>query len=122
MLAFLAPLRLVPARFWLWGGAVALILAAALWLYLAGRGDERAHQADRQAKLEAKAAAGREKAAVERLNDTLTINARERERHDATASLPDTRPSDRRIARACVQLRQQQTPERELPAVCRSGG
>lgn len=65
--------------------------------------------------------AAKEKAADERLSDTLTINAREKERSDATASLPDARPSARRLARACVQLRQQGTRDAALPAICRSG-
>lgn len=65
--------------------------------------------------------AAKEKAADERLSETLAINTREKERSDATASLPDARPSDRRLARACVQLRQQGTRDAALPASCRPG-
>jgi hypothetical protein len=57
-----------------------------------------------------------ERSAEDRLTSTLNSNAREKERSDATASLPDARPSDRRLARACVQLRQQGS---QLPPVCR---
>jgi hypothetical protein len=115
------PKMLSPQSWAVVGALVAFLLFGAYCAHRAAEG-ERAAQASRQAELDRKASAARETAADERLNDTLTTEARERERHDATASLPDTRPSARRIARACVQLRQQRTPERELPVVCRSAG
>lgn len=71
-----------------------------------------ARQLEREAKAD-------EKAATRRVEDLATTIDREKERQDATAQIPDTRPSDRRIARACVQLRQQGTAARDLPAACR---
>lgn len=62
----------------------------------------------------------KETAAEERLTDTTTINDREKERANATATLPDTRPSDRRVRRGCIILRQQGTREGDLPVACRS--
>lgn len=64
----------------------------------------------------------KETAGEERLTDTTTINDRKEERANATATLPDTRPSDRRVRRGCVQLRQQRTREADLPVQCRSEG
>lgn len=64
----------------------------------------------------------KETAADQRLNDTITINDREKERANATATLPDTRPSDRRVRRGCVILRQQGTRDADLPVTCRSEG
>ncbi|TFW14351.1 hypothetical protein EGY25_03910 [Brevundimonas intermedia] len=62
----------------------------------------------------------KEAAAEERLTDTTTINYREKERANATATLPNTRPSDRRVRRGCVILRQQGAREADLPVACRS--
>lgn len=62
----------------------------------------------------------KETAADERLTDTTSINDRKEERANATATLPDTRPSDRRVRRGCVILRQQGTRDADLPIACRS--
>lgn len=122
----LALARTVPGRSWAIAGALAGVLILVTFCSHRAVVEERARiEAANQAAAraaEARRNAAAERSADERLADTLTSSARERERHDATASLPDTRPSDRRIARACVQLRQQRTPERDLPAACRSGG
>lgn len=112
---------LTPAG-WAAVAVLILFLAFGAWCAAGAAEGERDRQATEAARIERKGSTGRETAAGERAIDTTTINARERERHDATASLPDTRPSDRRIARACVQLRQQGTAERDLPVICRSGG
>lgn len=64
----------------------------------------------------------KEASAEERLTDTTTINDRKEERANATATLPDTRPSDRRVRRGCVILRQQGTRDADLPVQCRSAG
>lgn len=83
---------------------------------------ERDRQAAVTAKDAAKASTARETAAVERSNDTSIINAQEKAQIDAVQSLPDGRPSPRRVARACQLLRQQGTAEPDLPIACRSGG
>lgn len=57
-------------------------------------------------------------AAIERRNDDAAVAARKEELTDAVANLPDEMPSARRVARACVQLRQQGTDTADLPA-CR---
>lgn len=62
----------------------------------------------------------KETAGEERLTDTTTINDRKEERANATATLPDTRPSDRRVRRGCIQLRQQGARDADLPVACRS--
>jgi len=59
------------------------------------------------------------RAADDRLTDTTTINDRQEERANATATLPDTRPSDRRYRRGCVILRQQGERAADIPADCR---
>lgn len=115
-LAFLrrVPSMLSPRR-WL---AVAVLAAFLLFgAYCAQKAaqDERARQAAAQAEIERKASAARETASTERLNDTLTIQGRQKERDDAAEALPDSRPDDRELRRRCRQLRD---AGRDLPA-CR---
>jgi hypothetical protein len=69
-----------------------------------------------------KDAALKEAAARERLRDQIVTDKQEKELLDAVEKLPDALPSARRLARACVQLRQAGTREPDLPLVCRSGG
>jgi uncharacterized protein HemX len=114
-LAVLAPLRLVPARVWLWGAAIAAILAVGLTIYLAGRGDEREARDARQAKAEARAAQGREVAASERQLDNLAIAAKQKERDHAAQALPDSAPDGRELRRRCRQLRD----AGQYPTACR---
>lgn len=59
-------------------------------------------------------------AAGERAEDAHRITANQEERSNAIQSAPDQKPSPGRLARACVQLRQQGTPPERLPAECRS--
>ena len=129
MIALSIALRLVRAvtpRVWMVVGALAGVLILVTYCShraaVEARDEMEAKNAAAALAAERRNAAATAIAADERLADTLSSTTRERERHDATASLPDARPSDRRIARACVQLRQQRTPERDLPAVCRPEG
>lgn len=83
-------------------GAAALILA--VWLFQAGRGAEREDVADKTAKVEARAATGRETAATERAIDTAaTAEKLEQWNHDAEQT-PDAPPDDRELRRRCRQL------------------
>lgn len=123
MIAALAFIRSIPAKLspkgWL---AVALLAAFLLFgAYCAHKAaeGERDRQAAEAHKIEAKASSARETAADERLNDSTIINAREKELSDAVNSLPDARPSPRRVALACERLRQQGS---RLPAECGSEG
>ena len=103
--------------------AVALLAAFLIFgAYCAHRAaqGERERQDAVTAKTEAKASSAREIAAGERATDTTIINAREKELSDAVNSLPDARPSARRVALACERLRQQGNTS--LPAECGSGG
>ncbi|TFW14415.1 hypothetical protein EGY25_04275 [Brevundimonas intermedia] len=103
--------------------AVALLAAFLLFgAYCAHRAaqGERDHQASVTAKTEAMASSARETAAGERATDTIIINAREKELSDAVNSLPDARPSARRVRLACERLRQQGNTS--LPAECGPGG
>lgn len=105
-------------------GVLALLLAIIVllsWCSWEGRSERRKVEAARRADVAAlqQDQAARDAAADQRLSDTITIADREKERADATATLPDNRPSDRRLARACVQLRQQGTRDADLPAACR---
>lgn len=108
-------------------GVLALLLALIIllsWCSWDGQRDRRQAEADRRVDVSTleRDRDARDQAADQRLEDTVSIAQREKERADATATLPDNRPSDRRLARACVQLRQQGTREADLPAVCRSAG
>jgi len=77
---------------------------------------ERDRQTNHTRKIEAKAASARETASGERQADTTTINTREKELSNAVQSLPDARPSPRRLALACERLRHQGNTR--LPAEC----
>ena len=123
MIAALAFVRSIPSMLspkgWI---AVALLTAFLLFgAYCAHRAveGERDRQAAEAHKIEVKAASARETAADERLNDSTIINAREKELSDAVNSLPDARPSARRVRLACERLRQQGS---RLPAECGSEG
>ena len=99
--------------------AVAILAAFLLFgAYCAHRAaeGERDRQAVETRRTEEKASNARETASGERLNDTTIINAREKELSDAVNSLPDARPSPRRVALACERLRQQGNTR--LPAEC----
>ncbi|ADK99367.1 hypothetical protein [Brevundimonas subvibrioides] len=111
----IAAFRTFPLRSWLILAAVAALLTLGAWLYFAGREDERDDQADRQARVEAKASAGRETAATERTLDTTAIQARQAERDHAAEALPDSAPDERDLRRRCRQLRDAGLD----PAACR---
>lgn len=123
MIAALAFLRRVPGFLSLKGWITVGVLAAFLLFgaYCAHRAaeGERARQAAEQAEIERKASAARETASTERLNDTLTIQGRQKERDDAAEALPDSVPDDRELRRRCRQLRD---AGRELPACAGLGG
>lgn len=93
----------------------AFMLFGAYCAHRAAEGERDRHAAETR-RTEEKAASARETAAGERLNDTTIINAREKELSDAVNSLPDARPSPRRLALACERLRQQGNTR--LPAEC----
>jgi hypothetical protein len=120
--AALTFLRAVPGmlspRAWIAVGVLILFLGFGAYCAQKAAQGERDRQAAQTARIERKASTGRETAAAERLNDTLNSQAREKELSDAVSSLPDARPSDRRIALACQRLRQQRVAERDLPAEC----
>ncbi|WP_374385546.1 hypothetical protein [Brevundimonas sp.] len=109
MIAALAFVRRIPGMLSPKGWLAVAVLAAFLLFgaYCAHRAaeGERDHQAAEQAKIEVKAASARETAADERLNDTLTIQDRQKERDDAAEALPDSVPDARELQRRCRQLR-----------------
>jgi hypothetical protein len=105
------------------GILIALIVLLAWCSYDGRRGEREAEEARRvDVGTLQRDQAARDKAADARLSDTQSAASREKERADATATLPDAAPSPRRVARACVQLRQQGTRDADLPAACRSPG
>ena len=119
MIAALAFARRIPSMLSPKGWLIVAVLAAFLLFgaccaHRAAEG-ERNRQAAETRRTEEKASSARETAADERLNDTTIINAREKELSDAVNSLPDARPSPRRLALACERLRQQGS---RLPAEC----
>lgn len=120
MIAALAFARRIPSMLSPKGWLIIALLAAFLLFgaYCAHRAaeGERDRQAAETRRAEEKAARARETAADERLTDTTIINAREKELSDAVNSLPDARPSPRRLALACERLRQQGNTR--LPAEC----
>lgn len=108
-------------------GVIALLgalLALLAWCSWDGQRGRRAAEAARRTDIGTlqRDQVARDNAADARLTDTQTASSREKERADATANLPDNRPSARRLARACVQLRQQGTRDADLPAICRPAG
>lgn len=120
MIAALAFARRIPSMLSPKGWLIVALLAAFLLFgaYCAHRAaeGERDRQAAETRRTAEKASSARETAADERLNDTTIINAREKELSDAVNSLPDARPSPRRLALACERLRQQGNTR--LPAEC----
>ena len=88
----------------------AFLIAFTVWRSM----DRRDAVSDAAAKVEAKAAPARETAATERLNDTLTIQDRQKERDHAAEAIPDSRPDDRELRRRCRQLRD----SGRTPAAC----
>lgn len=114
--------RRVTPQAWLIVTMLAGVVILLAYCTSQARQDERQHaetqRVEAYVRAQEIAAKAAEKASSERLTDFQINTEREKERQDATASIPDTRPSDRRVARACVQLRQQGTPKRDLPAAC----
>jgi Tfp pilus assembly protein PilE len=122
MIVVLTFLRMVPGRSWAIVGALAgvLILVTYCSHQAVVRERDRAEAANQAA---ARAAEGRrnaaaERSADERLADTLSTQAREKELADAVAPLPDATPSDRRIALACARMRADGLDTSDVPA-CR---
>ena len=58
-------------------------------------------------------------AADQRSTDAITLNAQEKELHDAVQSTPDARPSAGVTALGCARLRRQGTDSAKLPTECR---
>jgi hypothetical protein len=90
-------------------GAALLVAALALALYLQGRSDGRAKiegaiQKENVRVLEREAEAN-ENAAEARVTDAEQVLELKKELVDAVEDTPDTLPTERRIARGCVQLR-----------------
>ena len=105
-LAFLKGLpRLLSPKGWLILAAIVAAIVIALWLYNAGGDAAREDTAAATAKVEAKAAKGREKASTERAIDTAAVADKlEQWNHDAEQT-PDAAPDDRELRRRCRQLR-----------------
>lgn len=118
-LTILSFARRVPKMLSPKGWAVVALLAAVLCFgaYCAHRAaqGEQDRQAAEQAETERKASAARETASTERLNDTLTIQGRQKERDHAAQALPDGAPDARELQRRCRQLRD----AGRVPAACR---
>lgn len=117
-------IRTLTAPAWAVLGLLLALIVLLSWCSWDGQRDRRKAEAERRTDITTleRDRDARDQAADQRLEDVTSINQREKERADATATLPDNRPSDRRLARACVQLRQQGTREADLPAVCRPAG
>jgi hypothetical protein len=99
------------------GGLLRLAELAAIWVmaafiatgaYCAHRGAQgvKDRQAARDARTAEIAASGRETAAIERLNDTTSTQARLTERNADAQATPDSTPSPRDVRRGCRQLRE----------------
>lgn len=107
--------------------AVCVLLILSLgWCAVTAPGRERAKLDASTAVANAKAQAtdikARDHAADERLSDLKANTQLEKDLTHAVSSLPDARPSDRRIALGCQRLRNQRTRPADLPAVCRPAG
>lgn len=119
-------LRTFNAAGWAVVAVCVLMLFVLGWCAVTAPGRERAKQDAAAAAANSKAlsvdAKARDQAADERLTDLKTNTQLEKELTDAVSSLPDARPSDRRVALACQRLRHQGTREADLPAACRPAG
>lgn len=119
-------LRTFNAAGWAVVAVCVLLILSLGWCAVTAPGRERAKQDAAAAAANSKAlsvdAKARDQAADERLTDLKTNTQLEKELTDAVSSLPDARPSDRRVALACQRLRHQGTREADLPPVCRPAG
>lgn len=111
--------RFLTPEGWLIVGALLLLLAFLAVAYFSGVEAQKDRQAVEVAKTQERASTGRETAATERLEDTLTNQANQKALSDAIADLPPSAPSPVRLALACERLRQQGTV---LPQPCRPDG
>jgi hypothetical protein len=103
-------------------GGLLLIAGLALTLYLMGRSDGRAKiegaiQKENVRVLE-KVGKANENAAEARVTDAEEVLELKEELVDAVEKTPDTLPTERRIARGCVQLRRAGHDTSAIP-VCR---
>jgi hypothetical protein len=103
-------------------GGLLLIAGIALALYLQGRSDGRAKiegaiQKENVRVLE-RVGAANENAAEARVTDAEEVLELKEELVDAVEKTPDTLPTERRIARGCVQLRRAGHDTSVIPA-CR---
>lgn len=105
--------RSIPPTGWIIMAVIAAFLLSLGYCSHRAVQAERARQAVEAAKTERRASSARETASVERLNDTLTIQDRQKERDHAAQALPDGVPDDREFRRRCRQLRD---AGRSLPA------
>jgi hypothetical protein len=116
-------LRTFNAAGWAVVAVCVLMLFVLGWCAVTAPGRERAKQdaaaVAANARAQAVDAKARDQASDERLTDLKTNTQLNKELTDAVSSLPDARPSDRRVALACQRLRHQGTREADLPAVCR---
>ena len=114
--------RILPLETWLMIAAVALLVVlAAGWKCSHDQAErikrENATLQD-QVKIRDRQTEAVTHAADTRLTDAIKNHEAREELTDAIESLPDARPSDRRIALGCARLRRQGTPDADLPAVC----
>lgn len=94
-------------------GALALLVALALWLHFHDRSVIRDHEAER----EAAASEARETAAAERVNDAILNAKTEEDLHNAIDNAPKgTELSAPALALSCERLRKLG----RIPAACRS--
>lgn len=119
-------MRLPPNVVTLWGswwkalvGAAAVAPLVFLLGQCSGESNAKARLEASLAKAETKAVrrdgAAKAKADVERRADDKATSKLERELNDAVAPLPDAKPSARRVARGCVQLRDAGKDTSHLP-------
>src|SRR5690349_7208103 len=88
-------------------GGILLVAGLALWLYLQGRSDGRANIEraieKENVKVLTRAGEANENAASARVTDAELVLELKKELVDAVEKTPDTLPTERRIARGCVQ-------------------
>jgi len=121
-----AALRILPATSWAIVAVCVLMLFGLGWCAVTAPGRERAklNTAVTAANVRAQAtdAKARDLGSDERLADLKTNTQTEKDLTNAVSSLPDARPSDRRVALACQRLRHQGTRPADLPPICRPAG
>lgn len=104
-------------------GLAAVLIAAAIFVYMRGRGDERTENEAEKAVATAEALKSDQiaddQAGTQRVEDAEAVAELREELVDAVQSVPDSVPAPAAVALGCQRLRRAYGESANLPAVCR---